>query len=1383
MREEQMENKWKVNRAGLFNYWYYEDQVFDFADGKLLLRGNNGAGKSVTMQSFLPVLLDGSTRPERLDPFGSRARKMEDYLLGEKEVSGHDERTGYLYMEFKRQQTDQYRTIGIGLQAKRGKPLKFWGFVLTDNKRIGVDFPLYKLETHDGERVKIPLSKIQLRNQLENGGKVVETRSEYAQLVNEYIFGYETIEEYEDLIKLLIQLRSPKLSKEFRPTVIYEILEEALPPLSEEDLRHLSDTIEQMDQTKQQLEQLEREHEAIIDLNKVYTAYNEKVLVEQANGLVEAEKRKERVEQEYLSQQSDAQFREQEIERLKECIEEKEIEKETTEKQQARLQKHKVWSLEEERQQKKKDLDYLEDRAQKTEQRLNRLRKQEYEINEKIDEAELSLQQREETVTDILDELESDALEASFSTTDTIHQEDFKANLTEVFAFDAWRKQVSSHLDHLESVKEDLREWEQLKKAYQAKDKELGEASQEMDALRNEERDWELWFKEEKQKQLNTIHQWLNEHAYLNVPEEGTNRFSRAMDRLYEDVQYEKVKEPIQEALNEYKSQREREKAQLIVDRNGQSKVIEELTKELDEWKSEKDPDPKTPIQTKEVRASLEQKGVAFSPLYNVVEFQDGVEEETQKRIEAALHDSGLLDAIISEEEVEITHDRLLKPNPQLMAYTLSEFLRPDIDEKNPTVSAKYVEQILQSILIDESNDQILSISEEGRYTVGLMEGHAVPIESVRFIGRTARKRYRKQKISELTQLIEQETKKEEMIEQSIKEKEWEIKQATTDFTTFPNDIDLAEGYRNLEKVRFNIDQKNEQISRLSEEAKHIGKEVRELALSLDQRTKKDTLTLSLDDYTVALSHMREYERNVQELRREHELYLNERHQLKSLKERADELEQDLIEAKGEQNRIQREVTRFRKDIENIEAQMEKEGVDDIRQQIKDVQAKLKELSISIDEDKRNLTVHETELNHSLQLIEKSEKIRAFHKQMVESWKQSFEKEAKRGLVSIDEGEGEKNSGPYHAKEVLNELRESVSSKELSQLTGQLSRVRNDRQEDLIEYSSQQRTDVLEIPEWMNQYNNVEDVQAFLSEWKQLRSREMIELIVQGKRVSPYVLESDLTQEKERQSVFLDEQDKQLYEEILFQSVGKKLRTRISRAEQWVEEMKDLMESRNDSSGVEFSIRWKPRTADTDDEMDTKDLVELLRQDPRLLPEEAIDQVTTHFRTKINQAKLLRDESKEMQTLLQVLKQVLDYRRWFSFELSFKRAGDDRKKPLTNTQFDKFSGGEKARAMYIPLFIATYSRYMEASADAPYLISLDEAFAGIDDNNIADLFEVVEELNFNYIMNSQAIWGTFETVSALTISELYRRQNADHVAVMNYYWDGKKRILLDEDSE
>lgn len=169
--------------------------------------------------------------------------------------------------------------------------MKFWGFVVTDNRRVGQDIDLFKYEQNAGEKQKIPLSRIELENLIADGGHVVQTQTEYMELVNKYVFGFETMEAYEDLIKLLIQLRSPKLSKDFRPTVIYDILEAALPPLTDEDLRYLSDTIEQMDQTKQQIEQLKREMDAIQKLNHVYTTYNKRVLAEQADGMVAANQR------------------------------------------------------------------------------------------------------------------------------------------------------------------------------------------------------------------------------------------------------------------------------------------------------------------------------------------------------------------------------------------------------------------------------------------------------------------------------------------------------------------------------------------------------------------------------------------------------------------------------------------------------------------------------------------------------------------------------------------------------------------------------------------------------------------------------------------------------------------------------------------------------------------------------------------------------------------------------------------------------------------------------------------------------------------------------------------------------------------------------------
>lgn len=114
-----MNSKWQIHRVGLIDFWYYDEEEFYFLDGRMLLRGANGSGKSVTMQSFIPLLLDGNMRPERLDPFGSKARKMENYLL--EEGDGRDERTGYLYMELKRKESEEYVTLGIGMRARRNK--------------------------------------------------------------------------------------------------------------------------------------------------------------------------------------------------------------------------------------------------------------------------------------------------------------------------------------------------------------------------------------------------------------------------------------------------------------------------------------------------------------------------------------------------------------------------------------------------------------------------------------------------------------------------------------------------------------------------------------------------------------------------------------------------------------------------------------------------------------------------------------------------------------------------------------------------------------------------------------------------------------------------------------------------------------------------------------------------------------------------------------------------------------------------------------------------------------------------------------------------------------------------------------------------------------
>ena len=268
-------SRWKMNRIGLLDFWYYDDQEFYFLDGRMLLRGSNGSGKSVTMQSFIPLLLDGNMRPERLDPFGSRARKMENYLL--EDGDGREERTGYLYMEFKRKDVENYLTIGIGLRARRGKKLDPWYFCITDGRRIGKDIYLYK-----DVKEKIAYSKMELRNRIGDGGRMFDSQKDYAAYVNQTLFGFETMDEYREMLELLIQLRTPKLSKDFKPTVINDILGSSLQTLSEDDLRPMSEAIENMDGLKTNLDNLKESLEAAKQIEKVYDQYNQIVLYHKA---------------------------------------------------------------------------------------------------------------------------------------------------------------------------------------------------------------------------------------------------------------------------------------------------------------------------------------------------------------------------------------------------------------------------------------------------------------------------------------------------------------------------------------------------------------------------------------------------------------------------------------------------------------------------------------------------------------------------------------------------------------------------------------------------------------------------------------------------------------------------------------------------------------------------------------------------------------------------------------------------------------------------------------------------------------------------------------------------------------------------------------------
>ena len=228
--------------------------------------------------------------------------------------------------------------------------------------------------------------------------------------------------------------------------------------------------------------------------------------------------------------------------------------------------------------------------------------------------------------------------------------------------------------------------------------------------------------------------------------------------------------------------------------------------------------------------------------------------------------------------------------------------------------------------------------------------------------------------------------------------------------------------------------------------------------------------------------------------------------------------------------------------------------------------------------------------------------------------------------------------------------------------------------------------------------------------------------------------------------------------------------------------MNTLMGAMNTSSGLKLSLRWRSKTAETEDQLDTRELVELLKKDYRLMKEDEAERLSLHFRSKVEEARRNAEDSGGMVSFYQVMKETLDYRKWFEFQLFSQKTGE-RQKELTNSVFGTFSGGEKAMAMYVPLFSAVAAKYQGGSSDAPCLISLDEAFAGVDNRNIRDMFRLMAEFKFDFIINSQVLWGDCDTLDALAIYQLIRPENARFVTVMPYIWNGNVREMLQNEQE
>jgi len=1390
-------NKWQLNRAGLLNFWYYDDEEFHFADGKLLLRGTNGSGKSVTMQSLITVLLDGRKSPDRLDPFGSKARRMEDYLLGEQEVVDRDERTGYLYLEYKRQNSEQYLTTGIGLRAKRHGNLDFWGFVITDNRRIGHHIELYTLEINPetGKADKIPLSRKQLENRLEQGGQVVTTQREYMALVNKHIFGFETLEAYDDLMKLLIQLRSPKLSKDFKPTVIYEILNDALPALSDDELRPLSDTIEHMDQTKQQLDQLIRDEKAISRLCRQYDGYNEYVLGEKAAGYLAANRRVEQLKS--RSNQLGARMAEAKAgsEALTAELGELSQEQAALEQERDQLESGDVFKRERELLQLKEQAGRYEQQLKQKEQELDRKKKREHDMIQQLQALEQEMLACEQEMDELAELLDSDAEEAMFDG-HRIARTEWQQTRGQDYSFLMWKQDAKRYLDRLEEALQKLREQTRALERYKEYDLELAEARRKLDMQKSEMDKWRSLFEEERSRLLTALHDWHAANRTLKLTDEQLHETARRMNGLFEDYTADQLLEPVRRAHQQIQGVIAGNLARMYHQIELLDKQLADKQVELASWRDRKDPEPERHPDTAETRRKLREQGIPHIPFYAAVEFAAHVPDADKERLEAALSAMGVLDALIIPEKmqplVRPEYDRVLRPEPKLFAHTLADWLEPAIDEETQ-VSGEDIMNILTSITLGEEGEGSASLDKSGRYRVGLLGGHAPRQSEARFIGRIARRRYRQQQIERLQEECAALAHEMQQVRMMLQEEQARMQLLQEELRQFPSSRQVEDAYGIWQAARHQVTACEQEVSRKHEQVKEAANRLQAIRSQLVEMTRNIALEAREEVYEEARGFMRTYVSNLNELDKLSSRFVGLRKQHEHMDEYREQVQLDVDQLKGECRVIADQLAGCRSSIEVLSRLLQEMGAEEVRRRIAEVLGRLAALPNQIIRLEKQRTALQKDLEQLQKESDELERELELAGRLLELWQKSFQEERRLSLVldrdvKQDEAGAElsdaEGAQPHHSSQaqLLKEAhvwaQRMKGDTDREKLTGQLTGAFYEAQRVLVEYrlvmdKSDDSALALRLEEVPDNYR------ILFEEWQQKSRRSFIYMEYDGKRVSPYFMRTQLEQDIERQQLYLQEKDRELFEEIIFNSVGRMIRARIGRAERWVEQINALMDERDSSSGLKFSIQWKPKTAEREEEMDTEDLVKLLRTDARLLRDEDMERITRHFRSKVSQAKELIEGSAFGETLHQVIKDMLDYRKWFAFILYYRREGEKRKE-LTNHVFYTFSGGEKAMAMYIPLFCAAYSRYMEAREDAPYIISLDEAFAGVDENNIRDMFDLVEKLGFNYIMNSQALWGDYDTVSALSICELVRPKNAPFVTVVRYLWNGRELRSLQQ---
>jgi uncharacterized protein (TIGR02680 family) len=1324
-------DRWRPRRAGIINLYEYADQTFDFAGGRLLLRGHNTSGKTKALELLFPFCLDGDIRPQRLDPFASTAKDMKWNLVGSGE---HQQRVGYVWLEFERIAVSGETEIvvaGIGLRASRTLPdVTRWYFVAR-NRGVGTDLALL--------RGRDPLSKADLAAALGDDGEVLDSQRDYRTRLNDLLYGFSGQEQYQTMLRLMRELRRPHLSKTLDPDGVADQLSAGLPEIDAVLMGRLAGGLEQLETLERGLARLRDVRERVRRFHaRTYAAYTRAVLRERADALRQAQTGVENAAERLRETQAqlDAERgREQAAAGARDAAD---ADVARLDAEERALHGSSAWAS-------IAELDALG--AQAAAQRNAADRAQELSESmagtsamleaEAITAAAAAADERRHADAQ-LDEALGVAGRAGLTRRARTLIEQLRATSLTPSGFAEllsdlardWRDVVHRHRELLMTARSAHHAAERARAAERDAAEQVAQSTDRQAACEHE-------LAAARASSAAALDHWRADAAELIADD---TVFAAAHELL---AAGRGPGEAMTATANAARDALARTRADVEAGRRAREQAVATVIAEIERLNEARDDGPAAPTWSRAPR-----EGRAGAALWQLVDFAEHLDENQRAGLEAALEASGLIDAWLTPDGLladTALADVLLLAGPATDGRTLADVLAPVPDQP---VAASAVERVLRHVGLG-ATDAPTWVDVDGRFAIGALAGRGAK-QRAEHVGAAAREARRERRIAVLRAEVDELAAALALDDVALAQLDARRDALVSELAALPSADAVAAAIGAL-RISLTLRERAERDhERAATEARSAAAE--ELATDAARREHAVEHSLPAHQEPATLDELGEATAqllgSVPGLRRAWERADVQAATVTTVHARMAEAQRRAAETNHATSDERAEADRLTAEHRAREAVLGHAG-QELRTRHAAVTAGLRAARKSArDEGSRaqSAAIEAARLEHDAKAKEHEADARRRDRVTAATALSALAAAGILGLVLGDAAPPDADSA--HDWSITRALEVSRA------LPAELLAVRSSAGALAVEVQRGIALLDRELAE--------ADMRAYGS---QTADGVLLVQVGDGAREQPLsAVLTELDSEIAERERVLTAQERRVFSDALVEEIAEHLRHRIHEVRTRVEHMNAVLRRSPTAAGKVVELDWTPAEQEDDTQ---RAALALLRRGMRNLGEDARDELVAFFRARVTRARHEHTDGTP-KPLAETLAAAFDYRRWFSFGL-YERTDDGRVR-LTKRRHAIGSGGEQSVLIHLPLFAAAAALYGDSAA--PRLIMLDEALSGIDDDTRERVLAATVAFELDVVMTSHELWGTYRSVPQLSIYQLHRENGVFGVHALPFLWDG-----------